>query len=81
MGTYYTKEQFDVGTPVQVVGGKPFRPPAGKKLVMKLDRTTRVIYPDVTSPDDFEEFYSQYDMGYWITYQVRAIEADSGPRP
>lgn len=75
MGKYYDESVFEQGRPIAVSNRKPVTPPAiGQRLVMKLDRTTRVIYPDVTDPDEFDLFYQQYAEGWWLTYEVRLID-------
>lgn len=69
MGTYYTKEQFELGIPAR--DNKTIL--SGCKLVMMLDRGTRTIYPDVTNPDEFSHFLQQYKTGLWLDYKVHMV--------
>ncbi len=57
-------------------------------LVMVLDNGMYRITPDVTSPNDYREFYSQYYSGRFLTFDLFRLPkdklelcADTGRKP
>lgn len=72
MGTYYdvgkTKE---IGRSVRrPTGGKQPRIPNGHRLLAIMDNMMFKVCPDVTSPDEYAEFYGPYSQGLWVTMDL-----------
>ena len=78
MGHYYSEEQYNLATPVvlQYIDLSLPNHPAvrdGERLIGRLDNGLRRIYPDLTRKAEFEEFYTNYARGFWLSFDVRVI--------
>ena len=70
MGNYYDVDKVEsIGRKLR---SKYDSLSSGEKLVMVLDRTIRKIAVDVSNAGEYDEFYGQYRMGYWLSYNLYA---------
>lgn len=70
MGKYYDVGKVKERGKKLVIQKDGKQPRFNGRIAMVLDRTVKVIAPDVTNPAEYQHFYGQYDAGYWLKYDV-----------